>query len=83
MKCKNRIRLTQSVLAPEEKVKSARGTERVKGKSYRQGPVYISNREDIGRMEVCWRYERSPPSCHKLEHEISLRRVLHEDQQTK
>jgi hypothetical protein len=44
--------MTQSMLAPEEKVKSARGTERVKGKSYRQGPVYISNHEDIGRMEV-------------------------------
>jgi hypothetical protein len=55
--CKERIKLTQSVLEPEERVKNARKTAKVKGKSYNQGTVYISSKhKDLGRMEVC-RYD--------------------------
>jgi hypothetical protein len=54
--CKERIKLTQSMLDSddEERVKTARKTTRAKGKSYREGYVYISSRhKDSGRMEVC------------------------------
>ena len=75
--------MTQSMLEPEERVKNARKTARVKGKSYRQGIVYISSKhKDIGRMEVC-HYDARHHIINKLEHEISLWRVLREDQQTK
>ena len=50
--CKERIKLTQSMLDSddEEREKNARKTARVKGKSYREGIVYISSKhKDIGR----------------------------------
>jgi hypothetical protein len=59
-KCPDRIKLTQSMLDPDDegKVKSARGTTRVKGKSYRQGTIYISSEhKDLGHMEVCHHYD--------------------------
>ena len=47
--------MKQSMLEPDDegKVKGARGTTRVKGKSYRQGTIYISSEhKDLGHMEV-------------------------------
>jgi hypothetical protein len=47
----------------EGKVKSARGTTRVKGKSYRHGEVYISSiHVELGQMEVC---------CYDARHHIT------------
>jgi hypothetical protein len=52
-KCTERKQLTQSMLSTEERAKRAKGTARVRGKSYRQGTVYIRSRhKNIGQMEA-------------------------------
>jgi hypothetical protein len=53
--CKERVKVTQLMLAPEEREKNTKGTTRakVKGKSYHHGEVYKSSKhEELGHMEV-------------------------------
>ena len=62
--CKERVKLIQSMLKPDDKrkVEGARGTTRVKGESYRQGEIYISSLyAELGQMEACY-YD----ACHYI-----------------
>jgi hypothetical protein len=63
-KCKERVKLKQSMLESDDKrkVKGARGTTRVKGESYRQGEIYISSiHAELGQVEACY-YD----ACHYI-----------------
>ena len=56
-KCTDRVKVTQSMLAPEERAKNTKGTARarVKGNSYKLGEVYKSSiHKELGHMEQCY-----------------------------